>query len=46
MELWQKVNDVKKETGHLNISDTALRKIKKYCGKIMSFRHYRKIKKK
>ena len=32
IELWQKMNDVKKETGHLNISDTALRRIKKYCG--------------
>ena len=27
-ELWQKMNDVKKETGHLNISDTVLRRIK------------------
>ena len=25
IELWQKMNDVKRETGHLNISDTALR---------------------
>ena len=25
IELWQKMNDVKKKTGHLNISDTALR---------------------
>ena len=33
IELWQKINDVKRETGHLNISDTALRRIKKYCGK-------------
>ena len=33
IELWQKMNDVKRETGHLNISDTALRRIKKYCGK-------------
>ena len=33
IELWQKMNDVKKETGHLNIADTALRRIKKYCGK-------------
>ena len=31
IELWQKMNDVKRETGHLNISDTALRRIKKYC---------------
>ena len=31
--LWQKINDVKKETGHLNIADAALRRIKKYCGK-------------
>ena len=27
------MNDVKRETEHLNISDTALRWIKKYCGK-------------
>ena len=33
IELWQKMNDVKRETGHLNISDTALRRIKKFCGK-------------
>ena len=28
IELWQKMNDVKREVGHLNISDTALRRIK------------------
>ena len=39
------MNDVKRETGHLNISDTALRRIKKYCGK-KNKRHYRKRKKK
>ena len=33
IELWQKMNDVKRETGHLNISDTELRRVKKYCGK-------------
>ena len=33
IELWQKMNDVKRQTGHLNIADTALRRIKKYCGK-------------
>ena len=27
------MNDVKRGTGHLNISDTALRIIKKCCGK-------------
>ena len=27
------MNDVKKETGHLNISGTALRGTKKYCAK-------------
>ena len=32
IELWQKMNDVKK-TGHLNLTDTALSRIKKYCGK-------------
>ena len=26
------MNDVKRETGHLNISDTALRIHRKYCG--------------
>ena len=26
------MNDVKNETGHLNISNVALRRIKKYCG--------------
>ena len=29
------MNDLKRETGHLNISDTVLRRIKKYCGKKM-----------
>ena len=33
-ELWQKLNDVKREIGHLNISDTVLRRIKKYGKKI------------
>ena len=28
----KKTNDVKRETGHLNISDTTLRIIRKYCG--------------
>ena len=27
IELWQKMNDVKRKTGHLNISDNALRRI-------------------
>ena len=27
------MNDVKKETGHLNIADAALKRIKKYCGR-------------
>ena len=31
IELWPKMNDVKRETGLLNISDTALRIIRKYC---------------
>ena len=39
------MNDVKRETGHLNISDTALRRIKKYCGK-KNKRHHRKRKQK
>ena len=33
IELWQKINDVKKETGYFNNADAALRRIKKYCGK-------------
>ena len=33
IELQQNMNDVKRETGDLDISDTALRRIKKYCGK-------------
>ena len=32
-ELWQKMSDVKRQTGHLNIADAALRRIKKYCDK-------------
>ena len=43
IELWQKMNAVKRETGHLNISDTTLRRILKCCGKK---RHYKKGKKK
>ena len=33
IELYQKMNYVKRETEYLNISDTALRRINKYCGK-------------
>ena len=33
IELWQKMNDAKKETGHLSTANAALRKIEKYCGK-------------
>ena len=33
IELWQKINDVKRETWRLNFSDTGLRRIKKYYGK-------------
>ena len=33
IELQQKMNYVKRETEYLNISDTALRRINKYCGK-------------
>ena len=32
-ELSQKLSDVKRQTGHLNIADAALRIIRKYCGK-------------
>ena len=31
------MNDVKTETGHLNISDTALRKIKEYYDKKIKY---------
>ena len=27
------MSDVKRQTGHLNIADAALRRIQKYCGK-------------
>ena len=37
IELWQKMNGVKRKTGHFNISDTALRRIKKYCGKKIKY---------
>ena len=43
IELWQKMNDVKRQIGQLNIADTALRRIKRYCSK--NKRHYRKRKK-
>ena len=33
IELWQKMSDVKRQTGHLNIADAVLRRIQKYCGK-------------
>ena len=33
IELWQKMNDVERQSGDLNIADTALRRIKKYYGK-------------
>ena len=33
IELWQKINDVKREAGHLNIAKAALMRIKKYYGK-------------
>ena len=33
IELWQKINDVKRETGYLNIAKAALMRIKKYYGK-------------
>ena len=52
IELWQKMNDVKKETGDLKIADAALRRIKKYCGrktkdikeKLKKAKHFLKIK--
>ena len=44
IELWQKMNDVKRETGHLNISDTALRRIKDITEKEKNTKHFLKIK--
>ena len=47
------MNDVKRGTGHLNISDTALRRTKKYCSKkikditekdLKNTKHFLKIK--
>ena len=32
-ELWQKLNDAKRQAGHFNIADSAFRIIRKYCGK-------------
>ena len=39
-----KMNDVKLETGHLNISDTALRRIKDITEKEKNTKHFLKIK--
>ena len=39
-----KMNDVKRETGHLNISDTALRRIKDITEKEQNTKHFLKIK--
>ena len=33
IELWQKMSDVERQIGHLNICEVALRRIKKYYGK-------------
>ena len=33
IELWQKVSDLETQIKHLNISDIALKRIRKYCGK-------------
>ena len=33
IELWQKMNDVKRQIGQLNIADIALWRIKSYCSK-------------
>ena len=33
IKLWWKMIDIKRETGHLNIAEAALRRIKKYCRK-------------
>ena len=33
IELWQKMNDVRKQIRHLNIAEVVLGRIRKYCGK-------------
>ena len=33
IELWQKMNDVRKQTRHLNIAEVVLGRIRKYCAK-------------
>ena len=33
IKLWQKIRDLKIQTGHTNIDDAAIKRIKKYCGK-------------
>ena len=43
IELWQKINDDKREKGHLNISDTTLKITRKNCAKNKI--HYKKRKK-
>ena len=44
IELWQKMSDVKRQTGHLNIADAALRRIKNIV--VKNKRHYGKREKK
>ena len=31
--MWNKINNIEIQLGHLNIYDIALKRIKKYCGK-------------
>ena len=33
IELWKKMNDVRKQTRHLNIAEVVLGRIRKNCGK-------------
>ena len=45
IELWQKMNDVKKQTRHLNIAEVVLGRTRKYeKNKKKNKRHYRRSK--
>ena len=45
IELWQKMNDVKKQTRHLNIAEVVLGRTRKYeKNKKKNKRHYRRRK--
>ena len=44
IELWQKMSDIEIQLRHSNISNVALKRIRKYCGKKNNKRHYRRRK--